>query len=110
MKKYLTICLFCLTILGCKKPVKVIDPPTKAVLSLPLNNEACISGTIISSTQSSVLFKWTASQNTESYELTVKNLESGVTTTQTSTTTELAVPLARNTPYSWFVTDRKSVV
>jgi hypothetical protein len=98
--------------LSCKKPTKisVIDPPTKAILSLPLNNEACISGTIISPTQSSILFKWTTSKNAESYDLTIKNLESSITTTQTSTTTELTVTLARNMPYSWFVTAKSSKI
>lgn len=110
MKKYLYISLLCLAVLSCKKSVKVIDPPTKAILSLPLNNEACITGTIVSPTQSSILFKWTASQNAESYELSLKNLETGVTSTQTSTTAELTVTLGRNTPYSWFVTSKSSKI
>ena len=100
----------CLALLSCKKPVKVIDPPTKAVLSLPLNNEACISGTVISSTQSSITFKWAASQNTETYDLTIKNLESGATTSQNTNLTEVSVSLARNTPYSWFVTAKSSKI
>ncbi len=110
MKKHLLLLLLCLSALSCKKPAKVIDPPTKAVLSLPANNEACISGTITSPTLSSILFKWVAAQNTESYELTIKNLESGVTTTQTTTATELAVTLTRNVPYSWFVTAKSTKI
>ncbi len=102
MKKHLLLLLLCLSVLGCKKPKKV-DPPTKAVLSLPSNNEACTSGTIVSTTLSSIVFKWAASQNAESYELSIKNLETGVTTTQTTTAAELSVTLARNTPYSWTV-------
>lgn len=107
MKKHLLFCLLCLVAISCKKPAKA---PTKAVLSLPANNEACISGTITSPTLSSILFKWAASQNAESYELTIKNLESGVTTTQNTTATELAVTLTRNTPYSWFVTAKSSKI
>lgn len=110
MKKNLLLFLLCLAVISCKKPVKVIDPPTKAVLSLPANNEACTSGTITSPTLSSILFKWTASQNAESYELTIKNLESGVSTTQTTTALELPVTLARNMPYSWFVTAKTSKI
>ncbi len=102
MKKHLLLCLLCLVVISCKKPKK-IDPPTKATLSLPSNNEACTSGTIVSPTLSSIVFKWTASQNAESYELSIKNLETGVTTTQTTTAVELPVTLARNTPYSWSV-------
>ncbi|WP_379087347.1 hypothetical protein [Pedobacter sp. UC225_65] len=108
MKKYLFICLLCLVVIGCEKTPKVIDPPTKAVLALPNNNETCISGTIISPTLSSISFKWTASQNAESYVLTIKNLESGSIITQTTTTTEIPVTLSRNTPYSWSVTAKSS--
>ena len=108
MKKHLLLILLCLAVISCKKPVK--DPPTKAVLSLPLNNEACTSGTVTSPTLSSILFKWNASQNAESYELTIKNLETGVTTTQTTTNAELAVTLTRNMPYSWFVTAKSSKI
>lgn len=107
MKKHLLLFLLCLAVISCKKTVK---SPTKATLSLPANNEACISGTITSPTLSSILFKWTASQNAESYELTIKNLESGVISTQTTSSTELAVTLTRNMPYSWFVTAKSSKI
>ena len=110
MKKHLLLLLLCLAVFSCKKTIKVIDPPTKAVLSLPANNEACTSGTVTSPILSSILFKWTASQNAESYELTIKNLESGVIITQTTTALELPVTLARNIPYSWFVTAKTSKI
>lgn len=110
MKKHLLLFLLCLAVLSCKKPVKIIDPPTKAALSLPANNEACTSGTPVSSTLSSIVFKWTASQNAESYDLTIKNLETGVTTTQSTTALELPVTLARNMPYSWSVTAKSSKI
>lgn len=110
MKKHLLLFLLCLAVLSCKRTPKVIDPPTKAVLSLPANNEACTSGAPVSSTLSSIVFKWAASQNAESYELTIKNLESGVITTQTTTAVELPVTLARNMPYSWFVTAKSSKI
>lgn len=108
MKKYLFFCLLGLIVLSCKKTPKTVDPPTKAILSLPNNNEACTNGTILSPTLSSILFKWAASQNVESYELTIKNLESGAITTQTTTALELPVTLVRNTPYSWHVTAKSS--
>jgi len=109
MKNHLILYLLCLAILSCKKPAK-IEPPTKAILSLPSNNEACISGTTISATSSAIIFKWAASQNAESYEITIKNLETGVSITQTTTALELPVPLTRNTPYSWFVTAKSSKI
>lgn len=112
MKNHLLLCLLGLALLSCKKPTKetVIDPPTKASLSLPNNNEACTNGTIISTTLSSIVFKWTASKNAESYDLTIKNLETNVTTTQTTSALELPVQLTKNTPYSWFVTAKSSKI
>ena len=107
MKKHLLLFLLCLAVFSCKKTV---NPPTKAVLSLPANNEACTTGSPISATLSSIVFKWTASQNAESYTVTIKNLETGVTTTQTTTASELPVTLARNAPYSWFVTAKTSKI
>lgn len=108
MKKHLLYYLLCIVALSCKKPTP--EPPTKSVLSLPANNEACTTGTVTSPTLSSILFKWGGSQNAESYELTIKNLETGIVTTQTTSSTELSVSLARNMPYSWFVTAKTSKV
>ncbi len=101
--------LLILCVFACKKN-KPVPPPDKAALSFPNNNEACTAGTIISSAQSSIIFKWNASANTESYELSIKNLESGVSTTQTTTQTELEVTLSRNTPYSWYIVSKSSKV
>lgn len=109
MKNRLILFLLCFAILSCKKAAK-IQPPTKAILALPSNNEACINGTIISATSSAILFKWGASQHAETYEITIKNLETGVSITQTTTALELPVPLTRNTPYSWFVTAKSSKI
>lgn len=108
MRKHLLLCLLCFAVISCKKTPKPAIPPSKAVLSLPANNEACTSGTIVSPLLSTVVFKWNAAQNADSYELTIKNLESGTTTTQTTSALELSVSLTRNMPYSWFVTAKSS--
>ena len=82
--------------------------PTKAVLSAPAQNEACTSGTVVSSTQSTIDFKWTASQNTESYELHLKDLESKTESTQSSTTNQLSLAVTRGKPYSWYVVSKST--
>lgn len=114
-KAVLLLLLFC--VFACKKNAPEpppgpppVPPPAKATLSFPNNNEACTSGIIISSTQSSIILKWNVSANSESYELSIKNLESGVSTTQTTTQTELEVTLSRNTPYSWYIVSKSSKV
>ena len=114
MKSKLLIAVLFLIATGCGKknsPTPAPAPdltPGKAVLTFPNQNEACTSGTIISSTQSSVLFTWLAAGNAESYDLNLKNLLTGVTTSQTSTTAQLQITLSRNTPYSWYIVSKSS--
>lgn len=50
-----------------------------------------------------MVFQWSASANTDSYTLNLKNLLTSASTTVTSSTNQVAVTLLRNTPYSWFV-------
>jgi hypothetical protein len=82
--------------------------PGQATLTLPANNEPCLTGTVISSTQSSVTFTWTAAANADSYELDVKNLLTGTVQTSTTSATQLAVTLLSNTPYSWYIVAKTS--
>ncbi len=109
MKSKLLIAVLVLIATGCGKKNSPTPPaapdltPGKAVLTLPKQNEACTSGTIISVTQSSVLFTWAASNNADSYNLSLRNLLTGVTTSQTTSTTQLQITLSRNTPYSWYI-------
>ena len=80
-----------------------VPNPTQATLSAPAQNAVCTSGTILSATQSTISFSWSASANTNSYNLVIKNLLTSDSTTQSTTQTQLAVNLQRNTPYSWHV-------
>lgn len=82
--------------------------PEKAALVFPAQNAACTSGTVLSNTQSTIVFSWNSTANTDSYELDIKNLLTGTTSTQTSTTNQLSVTLLRNTPYSWFVISKSN--
>lgn len=108
MKKLLFIITLSV-IFGCKKDKPApIPSPSKASLSFPVKDETCTAGDIISTTQSSINFKWATASNAESYELTIKNLESGEILNRTSTTPELVVTLNRNTPYSWYVTSKST--
>jgi len=112
MKSRLLIMVLLLTAMGCGKkssPTPTPAPdltPGKTVLTLPKQNEACTSGTIISATQSSVLFTWGTSNNADSYDLNLKNLLTGATTSQTTSTTQLQITLSRNTPYSWYIVSK----
>ena len=109
MKKIILAIAILFTLSACKKnKPQVVLPPAKAVLVLPAANEACTEGTVISSTQSTVLFKWNAAENANNYVLTIKNLLSGVSTPHTTSATQLGVTLDRNKPYSWSVESKSS--
>lgn len=77
--------------------------PGKAALLFPENNKECIEGTIVGDTQSEVVFRWSASLNTDSYELKITNLDSGSKQSVTSSTTEAKATLQRGEAYSWEV-------
>lgn len=82
--------------------------PGQAVLISPAKDALCTTGAVLSPTQSSVSFTWNASANTDSYNLIVKNLITSATITQSTTATQIAITLDRNTPYSWSVLSKSS--
>ncbi|HWJ28593.1 MAG TPA: hypothetical protein VNS32_18770 [Flavisolibacter sp.] len=101
---------------GCRKhngggnppPTPTPAVPGKAVLMSPTQNEACTSGTVISDAQSSIVFKWNAAENAESYDLHIKNLVSGTESTQNIPSTQATVTLNRSVPFSWYVVSKSS--
>jgi hypothetical protein len=82
--------------------------PDKALLTAPAQNQVCTTGTVISDSLSSITFTWAASGNTDSYELDLKNLLTGVTATQTSGLPQLTITLQRNTPFSWYIVSKST--
>ena len=86
----------------------VIEPPTASSLTFPDNNQECNQGVDVNATQSSVTFKWGASANTDSYDVKLKDLDAGTTTTHNSSTNELAITLKKATPYSWSVISKST--
>lgn len=93
---------------GKHNDLRPVLPPAKATLLSPAQNEACTTGRVISDTQSSITFTWEASDNTDSYELDIKNLLTRAVTTQTTTNVQLVVTLTRDTPYSWYIVSKSS--
>jgi len=79
-------------------------------LTTPVQNGICVTGTVISDTQSSVTFAWNASENTDNYDVFIKNLLTSVTTTQNTTQTQLTATLSRSTPYSWYVVSKSAKI
>ncbi len=111
MRKYAIIILAAASTLiaGCKKNVTTGAPdPQQATLTFPAQNSACTTGTVISSTQSTIVFTWNSSSNTDSYEIDIKNLLTGTIATQTVTSNQYTATLLRDTPYSWYVVSKSS--
>ena len=96
---------------GCSGKNDTASPttPTAATLTAPAQNAVCTTGTVLSATQSSVAFSWTAGANTDTYDLYLENLLTSTTTSQTGITgTTATLTLLRGTPYSWYLVSKNS--
>ncbi|HMC01124.1 MAG TPA: hypothetical protein VKN14_08830 [Flavobacteriaceae bacterium] len=85
-----------------------ITPPSAATLEFPLNNSECTEGTNATTTESTITFDWSDSNNTDSYQLVLKNLETQSTSNHSSNVSEVDITLLKGTPYSWYVISRNS--
>jgi len=77
--------------------------PTAATLIFPYNNSLCNPGADINPTTCTMSFDWEAGENTDSYNLVLKNLSTGETVGYPSTNTSMKIVLERGKPYSWLV-------
>lgn len=103
----------CLAILifGCSKSEEPqAQKPTAATLVFPFENSLCNEGSNVTPTESTVLFEWKASNYTDSYTLTLKNLSTGVQTAHKTTGAEIALVIDRATPYQWYVISESNAV
>lgn len=110
MMKACWIATSVLCLAACKKDKKEeepVDPPAAAVLAAPASDEACTNG-VVSGIESTITFRWNAAANADSYELTIKDLESNVKQVKTTSQPELAVTLPVNKAYGWQVVSRSS--
>lgn len=82
--------------------------PEGAELVFPDENSECATGTNVNETLSQVTFQWMASSNTESYTLSVVNLDTNVPQTISTAATSASLSIAKGTPFSWSVTSRSS--
>lgn len=104
-KAFLFLLILCI---GCRKDPEPL--PGKAVLLLPRNNEICADGVIVSASRSKILFKWDAAKNSNSYVLSIKNLDNGQISTHSTDKTQLELELDRNLAYSWFITSKNTQI
>ena len=83
--------------------------PGAVTLTFPDNNQECNQGVDVNINQSSVTFTWGTSSNTDSYDVLLKNLDAGTTTTHNSTSNQLAITINKGTPYSWSVISKSTL-
>ena len=106
MKFLFTLLITIVLISSCKKnesnvPVEI---PTAVSLVFPDNASECTTGIDINDDTSEVEFRWSASENTDRYELIVRNLDSGVSQDFPGLrTTSQVVPIAKGARFSWEV-------
>lgn len=92
------------------EPRQQAQPPTAATLVFPDNNEECTEGEPVNDNLSRITFLWNASQNTDSYRMVLRNLNTGAENNFTSPTNEVTVGVERGAPFEWFVESRASGV
>jgi hypothetical protein len=86
-----------------------IENPVATTLLFPLDNTECHDGNIINNTQSTVVFKWNASEHTDSYQIHLENLDNVTQSTHESNTNELEIVLERGAAYRWSVVSKSNV-
>jgi hypothetical protein len=90
-------------------PTPMINTPGAVTLSAPEKNKTCEPGAVVSDTQREVSFSWTASANTDSYDMTITDLNTNAVTTVAGIAgTSTKVNLTKGTPYSWKLTSKST--
>ncbi|MDC6366127.1 MULTISPECIES: hypothetical protein [Flavobacteriaceae] len=87
------------------------DPPPVpggANLVFPLESSECTTGVSVNENLSQITFEWEASSNTDSYTLSVVNLDANTPQTISTATTSASLSIAKGAPFSWSVTSRNS--
>ena len=83
-----------------------VPDPAAATLVFPDDDTECNEGVVVNDTQSTVTFEWNASQNTDSYEVNLRDLNTNNTSRTVSNTTTADITIGRGVPYEWFVVSR----
>lgn len=112
MRRIILMGLVALWNMSCSKgggSTPVPEPPApvnpgKPELLLPTKDAVCVNGTAPASPTNDISFDWKDATNTGSYELSIKNLLTGITTKHKTTASDLKLSLEKEVPYSWSVT------
>lgn len=116
--KYILSIVFVASLLSCgggdddppipEPPVVLL--PSASTLVFPANNEECITGVSMNTTQSKVNFKWNKGANATSYTIVVKNLLTNSELSTNSNLNEVDIIVKKATPYKWWVISKATGV
>ena len=103
---------YCLIVISCSEgdsdPAPILHPGNINLIS-PSNNNLCENGVEVSNNTSSVTFNWNFSENTESYDIVITNLNTNQESLNSNiTTNSFEKTLTKGHPYSWKVTSRNN--
>ncbi len=82
---------------------QIVPDPKATTLIFPGDNTECNEGVVIDELKSRVTFQWNASEDTDNYEVNIRNISTNVSTTSTISAEESAITIDRGAPYEWFV-------
>tara|TARA_B100001094_G_scaffold291720_1_gene310353 strand:- start:76 stop:774 length:699 start_codon:yes stop_codon:yes gene_type:complete len=82
-------------------PPPPVPSPKAAVLNTPAKNSECLDG-------ENVEFRWASSENTDSYDISIKNLLTQAVVSQTTTSTSVTIKLEKGNPYSWYIISKSN--
>ncbi|RYC50905.1 hypothetical protein [Flagellimonas olearia] len=108
MKQLLVSLILLLLLVSCGGNDDGPVTPEAAELVFPAENSECTTGVSVNEELSQVTFEWRSSANTNSYTLTVVNLETNVPQTLSTAATSVSLSIAKGTPFAWSVTSTNS--
>lgn len=114
MKKLIPIIGFIFAVIfACSEGgvVQTVPPspaPTSAKLLSPENNIACYESSRIDSKTADVTFSWSASTNTDSYEIKVTNLNTNAVLNKTVNSDKTTMTLSRGQYYAWTIVSKSN--
>tara|TARA_Y100000385_G_scaffold264189_1_gene297351 strand:+ start:34 stop:738 length:705 start_codon:yes stop_codon:yes gene_type:complete len=112
LKHTILYIFYCLIVISCSEgdpdPAPILHPGNVNLVS-PSNNNLCENGVEVSNNTSSVTFNWNFSENTESYDIVITNLDTNQESLNSSiTSNSFEKILTKGHPYSWKVTSRNN--
>lgn len=104
-------CLF-LTLIACDGSVEPNDEilnPEATTLIFPENNTECNTGVEVNDKLSTVNFQWSAAENTDTYEVIIKELDTNTEVRAEAVTNEVDIIIKKDIAYQWQVVSKSNM-